>query len=79
MSTSTFNSQLRLATEDSFKTHSGDTTIHVTATEKNTWDNKADSSALSNYLLKSKIWCGTEDEYDNIETKDSETIYLIHE
>jgi hypothetical protein len=40
--------------------------------------NKADSSSLNNYLLKSKIWCGTQAEYDLIITKDSETLYLIH-
>ena len=33
----------------------------------------------NNCVLKSKIWCGTQSEYDSITTKDSETIYLIHE
>lgn len=33
----------------------------------------------NNYLLKSKIWCGTESEYNSIVNKDSETLYLIHE
>jgi hypothetical protein len=33
----------------------------------------------NNYLLKSKIWCGTQNEYDSIQNKDSETLYLIHE
>lgn len=39
---------------------------------------KADSSTLNNYLLKSKLWCGTQNEYDSITTKDPETLYLIH-
>ena len=33
----------------------------------------------NNYLLKSKIWCGTQSQYDSISNKDSETLYLIHE
>jgi hypothetical protein len=39
---------------------------------------KADSSELNYYLLKSKIWCGTQSEYDAISPKDPETLYLIH-
>jgi hypothetical protein len=41
-------------------------------------NNKANSSTLNNYLLKSKIWCGTQAQYDAIQNKDSETLYLIH-
>lgn len=58
--------------------HTSNTSIHVTQTEKNTWNSKVDSSTLNNYLLKSKIWCGTQTQYDAITTKDSETLYLIH-
>jgi len=50
-----------------------------TATTQTTISSKADSSTLNNYLLKSKIWCGTQLEYDSIQNKDSETLYLIHE
>ena len=32
----------------------------------------------NNCMLKSKIWCGTQQQYDAITTKDSETLYLIH-
>lgn len=78
VSTSTFNSQLRLATEEKFNSHSGNTSLHVSSTEKTTWNNKVDSSTLNNYLLKSKIWCGTQSQYDSITTKDPETLYLIH-
>jgi len=59
-------------------THTGNTNIHVTATEKETWNNKVDSSTLNNYMLKTQIWCGTQAEYDAITEKDNEVIYLIH-
>lgn len=59
-------------------THTGNTTIHVTANDKTNWNNKVDSSTLNNYMLKSQIWCGTQSEYDSITTKDNDTIYLIH-
>lgn len=62
-----------------FTAHTADTNVHVTQTEKNTWNNKVSQTTLNNYLLKSKIWCGTQSQYDSITTKDSETIYLIHE
>lgn len=54
---------------------SGNTDINL----QNSLNSKADSSTLNNYLLKSKIWCGTESEYNSIVNKDSETLYLIHE
>ena len=50
-----------------------------TASTQTTINSKADSSTLNNYLLKSKIWCGTQNEFDSIQNKDSETLYLIHE
>lgn len=58
-----------------------DTTTYntYTASTQTTINSKADSSTLNNYLLKNKIWCGTESEYNSITTKDSETLYLIHE
>lgn len=37
------------------------------------------NQASTTYLLKSKIWCGTEAQYNAISKKDSETLYLIHE
>lgn len=50
-----------------------------TASTQITISNKADSSTLNNYLLKSKIWCGTQSEWAQISgNTDSETIYLIH-
>ena len=58
--------------------HTASTTVHVTSTEKNTWNNKVDSSTLNSYMLKSQIWCGTASEYEAITTKDPDIIYLIH-
>jgi hypothetical protein len=57
-----------------------DTTTYnsYTASTQTTINSKADSSTLNNYLLKNKIWCGTQAEYDSIVNKDSETLYLIH-
>lgn len=57
-----------------------DTTTYnsYTASTQTTINSKADSSTLNNYLLKNKIWCGTQSEYDSIVNKDSETLYLIH-
>ena len=49
-----------------------------TASTQTTINSKADSSTLNNYLLKSKIWCGTQQQYDQISPKDPETLYLIH-
>ena len=59
--------------------HTADTTIHVTQTEKNTWNSKVDSTTLNNYMLKTQIWCGTQAEYDAITTKDNNVIYLIYD
>lgn len=58
--------------------HTADSTVHVTQTEKNNWNSKVEPSALNSYLLKSKIWCGTQWAFDSIVNKDSETLYLIH-
>ena len=57
-----------------------DTTTYntYTAATQTTISNKADSSTLNNYLLKNKIWCGTQSQYNSIGTKDPETLYLIH-
>lgn len=41
-------------------------------------ENKADYTALYNYVSKSQIWCGTQQQYDQISPKDPETLYLIH-
>lgn len=64
---------------NSLTSHTSNTNVHVSSEEKNTWNGKVDSSTLNNYLLKSKIWCGTISEYNSIVNKDSETLYLIHE
>lgn len=47
--------------------HTSNSTVHVTSTEKSNWNNKAD------------VWCGTEAQYNAIATKQPNTIYLIRE
>ena len=50
-----------------FTAHTSDTTVHVTSSEKSTWNSKA------------SIWCGTMAEYEQISgSTDNNTIYLIH-
>ena len=66
------------ATKGELSAHTSNTDIHVTALDKAYWNGKVSVTQLSNYMLKSKIWCGTISEYNSIPTKDSETIYLIH-
>ena len=70
---------IKVPTLSQFSAHTASTTVHVTTSEKNTWNNKVDSSTLNNYLLKSKIWCGTQAAYNSLGTYDPETLYLIHE
>ena len=50
-----------------FTAHTSDSTVHVTSSEKSTWDSKAN------------IWCGSMAEYQRISgSTDNNTIYLIH-
>lgn len=59
--------------------HTGNSTIHITQQERNYWNAKVDSSSLSNYVLKSNIWCGTETQYNAITVKNPDTIYMIYD
>lgn len=47
--------------------HTSNTAIHVSSNEKYNWNNKAN------------VWCGSQQEYDAITTKQQNTIYLIHD
>ena len=50
-----------------------------TASTQTTINNKADSSTLDNYMLKSQIWCGNYTEWGQISgSTDPNVIYLIH-
>lgn len=50
-----------------------------TASTQTTINNKADSSTLNNYMLKSQIWCGNYTEWGQISgSTDPNVIYLIH-
>ena len=44
-----------LASKSDLSTHTDNNTIHVTSTEKNTWNNKLDNSALTNYATQSYV------------------------
>ena len=46
--------------------HTSNTDIHVTASEKSTWNSKPD------------VWLGTQTEYDELINYDNNTIYLIY-
>ena len=63
--------------------HTANTTAHVTAAEKSTWNNKSDFSGdyndLTNKPIIPVVWQGTKAEYEALTTKDSATIYLIYE
>lgn len=60
-------SDAKFATITNFNTHSGDTDIHVTSTEKATWN------------AKPNVWCGNESEWSQISgSTESGTIYLVY-
>lgn len=58
----------KFATITNFNSHSGDTTSHVTSSEKQTWNNKPN------------VWSGSEQQWAAISggTLDNNTIYLIY-
>lgn len=61
--------------------HTSNQAIHVTATDKNTWNNKSDFSGNYNDLTNKPtipvIWAGTQAQFDALPSKDPNTIYLI--
>ena len=60
-------SDAKFATITNFKTHSGNTSIHVTASEKSTWN------------AKPNVWCGDETAWSQISgSTESGTIYLVY-
>ncbi len=64
--------------------HTADTTVHVTQSEKNTWNSKADQSTTYtktevNNIVNNKFACMTQAEYEALITKDPNVLYLIHE
>lgn len=80
-------SDAKFATITNFNSHSGNTTMHVTASEKNTWNGKqnaltaGDNIDITNNVISTvtKFWCGTQAEYDAISVKNPNTVYMIHE
>lgn len=55
------------AVNDALISHTGNTAMHITSQDKYNWNNKAN------------VWCGSQQEYDAITTKQQNTIYLIHD
>lgn len=52
--------------QSDFSAHTANTTVHITSAERNTWNGKAN------------VWHGTKEQYDAIQNKDANTIFLIH-
>ena len=60
-------SDAKFATITNFNSHSGDTTVHITAQERTTWN------------AKPNVWCGNESEWSQISgSTESGTIYLVY-
>ena len=61
--------------------HTANTTVHVTASEKQTWNNKSNFSGSYNDLTNKPtiptIWTGTQAQFDAITVKNENTIYLV--
>ena len=55
-----------LTPQSDFSAHTANTTVHITSAERSTWNGKAN------------VWHGTKEQYDAIQNKDANTIYLIH-
>ena len=74
--TQEMNTAISQATSDKVDTS---TYTAYTASTQTTINNKADSSILNNYMLKSQIWCGNYTEWGQISgSTDPNVIYLIH-
>lgn len=62
-----------------FETHTGDTTIHVTSTEKTAWNGAATNASNAITALGGlKLVSLTQAQYDALSTKDASTIYFIN-
>ena len=79
-------SDAKFATITNFNTHSGDTTMHVTAIEKNTWNNKQNQlTAGENITISGNVISAsgnsvvelTQAEYDALPTKNPKVMYII--
>ena len=79
-------SDAKFATITNFNSHSGNTTMHITQAERNSWNAKADASNVYtktevNNLLDEKpnIWCGDETAWSQISgSTEQGTIYLVY-
>ena len=59
--------------------HTADTTVHVTSTEKTSWDDAARNASNAVTALGGlKLVKLTQSQYDALQTKDANTLYIIN-
>ena len=76
-------SDAKYATITNFNSHSGDTTSHITAAERTSWNAKSNFSGSYNDLTDKptipNVWCGDETAWSAISgSTQSGTIYLVY-
>ena len=76
-------SDAKYATITNFNSHSGDTTSHITAAERTSWNAKSNFSGSYNDLTDKpaipNVWCGDETAWSTISgSTQSGTIYLVY-
>ena len=76
----------KFATITNFNSHSGNTNLHVTAAEKNSWNEKADASNVytktevdNKVSVKPNVWCGDSQAWSQISgSTQQNTLYLVY-
>ena len=64
---------------DAFTVHTADTTVHVTSAEKVSWDGAATNASNAVTALGGlKLVKLTQSEYDGLQTKDPNTLYIVN-
>lgn len=64
---------------DAFTVHTADTTVHVTSAEKASWDGAATNASNAVTALGGlKLVKLTQSEYDGLQTKDPNTLYIVN-
>ena len=64
---------------NAFTVHTADTTVHVTSAEKASWDGAATNASNAVTALGGlKLVKLTQSEYDGLQTKDPNTLYIVN-
>lgn len=64
---------------DAFTVHTADTTVHVTSAEKVSWDGAATNASNAVTALGGlKLVKLTQSEYDGLQAKDANTLYIVN-